>query len=97
MCGNGKHDEHWKEISGVLELVFNETCDDNNTDDWDGCNHNCSIIELGWSCPTFGEPCEATCGDGKKQEWEKCDNGKNTTGTGCKPGCLEVEDGWTCP
>jgi cysteine-rich repeat protein len=50
-CGNGKIDR-------------NETCDDGNVANGDGCSSNC-LIESGFQCRNVSEVCvRAVCGDG---------------------------------
>ena len=86
VCGDGT-------ISGE------ETCDDGNTADGDGCSSAC-VVEDGWNCPEAGKACqpnatEEICGDGKIGGKEKCDDGNTKDGDGCTAKCT-VESGWTC-
>ena len=50
-CGNGIQDP-------------NESWDDSNTSDKDGCSSTCTI-EAGYECPQFGQAWIDICGDGK--------------------------------
>ena len=61
-----------------------ETCDDGNDDDGDGCSSAC-LIET--------EP--AVCGDGLFEFGEECDDGNNVSGDGCSDLC-EFEE-WYSP
>ena len=49
LCGNGV-------------LTPDETCDDGNRADGDGCSADCKTIEPGWQCRVPGMPCAQTCG-----------------------------------
>ena len=57
---------------GVIDL--NESCDDDNSENNDGCSDAC-LIEEGWEC--IGQPsaCETICGDLIIAGNEECDNG----------------------
>ena len=45
-------------------IVGNETCDDGNTKDGDGCSKEC-LIEIGYACSGVGrDSCHTVCGDG---------------------------------
>ncbi len=83
-CGNG-------------ELTSDEACDDGNMVSGDGCAANCLVVEVGYSCPTAGEPCMpiAVCGDGVLVSPELCDDGNADAGDGCSPTC-KYEAGWKC-
>ncbi|CAI2375823.1 unnamed protein product [Moneuplotes crassus] len=73
-------------------------CDDNNTDDDDGCSSTCAI-ENGYSCTggssTQKDVCTPICGDGKVIVNEKCDDGNSDSGDGCSDSC-EIEENWVC-
>lgn len=71
ICGNG-----WVSLSTTGPKDKDEACDDENTNNWDGCNSTCQV-ESGWQCIlseemrrdgdvafTTSEPCFTTCGDG---------------------------------
>ena len=79
-------------LCGNSMLDNNESCDDGNDTDSDGCNTSCEI-EDGWGCE--GEPsvCELLCGDGALDAGEVCDDGNDTDSDGCNTSC-EIEDGW---
>lgn len=83
-CGNG-------------ELTRDEACDDGNKTAGDGCAANCLAVEVGFSCPTAGQPCMpiAVCGDGMLVSPELCDDGNTAAGDGCSPTC-KYEPGWKC-
>ena len=82
-CGNGV-------------LTSDETCDDHNTNDGDGCSGNCNTIEEGFECRVPGKPCTPICGDSKKKGSEACDDGNTNDGDGCSSTC-QIEPGSTCP
>ena len=85
VCGDGHQDGE-------------ETCDDGNTDDGDGCSALCAI-EDGWECQTAGQPCvklvTTVCGDGQMEDKETCDDGNAKDGDGCSAQCI-LEEGWVC-
>ena len=56
---------------GNLDTPYEE-CDDNNTDNNDGCSSTCK---------------DEFCGDGIKQLSEQCDDGNNQDGDGCDFNC----------
>ncbi len=83
-CGDGK-------VTGT------ETCDDGNPDAKDGCDATCQL-EMGWLCPTAGDPCVAAkCGDGIIAGVEQCedDDLAPTAGDGCSDTCA-LEPGFVC-
>ncbi len=89
---------------GNSSVEADEVCDDGNTENGDGCNADCSVVEDGWTCPNEGgkcsknaEPVEEKCGDGVVSGREVCDDGNTNSTDGCSADCLSVEDGWTCP
>ncbi len=91
LCGNGTIEE-------------DEICDDNNTDDGDGCSADCSAVEDGYVCQTEGKPCKkldenpdktAACGNGILENDEICDDNNTQNGDGCSSNCT-IESGWTC-
>ncbi|MCA9558265.1 MAG: DVUA0089 family protein, partial [Myxococcales bacterium] len=59
-CGNGT-------------IERDETCDDGNLEDGDGCAADCTI--------------EPGCGNGQLDEGEACDDGNLDAGDGCSPEC----------
>ncbi len=67
VCGNGT-------VEG------DETCDDGNTTDGDGCSSLCTT-----------ETTEAVCGDETVDEGEECDDGNTTDDDGCSSTCT-IED-----
>lgn len=82
VCGNG-----------LLEGI--ESCDDHNTDDGDGCSHECQI-EPGYACSGSACVVDHTCGNGIVEDTEGCDDHNTNDGDGCSAGC-QLEPGWTCP
>ena len=73
-------------VCGDGLLGFNEGCDDQNTENGDGCSDTC-LIEDGWEC--FGEPslCDPICGDDKIRGAEDCDDGNTANGDCCSSSC----------
>ncbi|HVW29868.1 MAG TPA: DUF4215 domain-containing protein [Polyangiaceae bacterium] len=80
-----------------------EQCDDGDKADagssnGDGCSADCKL-ELGWTCPTPGQPCVSLeyCGDGKIEasQNETCDDGNAIPGDGCS-GICKTEPGYDC-
>jgi cysteine-rich repeat protein len=72
LCGNG-------------DVEADETCDDGNTVDGDGCSSACET-----------EPdVEVVCGDGSMDGAEGCDDGNLVDGDGCSSAC-EIETGPEC-
>jgi cysteine-rich repeat protein len=71
-----------------------ESCDDGNAGDGDGCSDFCQV-EGGWSCT--GEPsvCTSNCGNGVLNIGETCDDGGTAGGDGCSSLCA-VESSYTC-
>ena len=77
-------------------ILGDEVCDDENTEEGDGCPSDCLSIDDGWTCD--GEPsvCESICGDGMiAGAVEACDDQNTDDGDGCSSTC-EVEPGWSC-
>lgn len=73
----------------------NESCDDGNAINLDGCSADCTI-ESGFTC--FGERssvCFSQCGDGILSSHETCDDANRFSGDGCSSNCL-VENGYLC-
>ncbi len=97
VCGDNKI-----ETSHDGKLV--EICDDNNTEDGDGCSAGCAI-EAGWACSspqsTSSKCTKVTCGDGRRHDSadgsvkETCDDGNTVPGDGCSGEC-QVEDNAIC-
>lgn len=90
ICGDGRN---------YFTLHGSTSCDDGNTDSYDGCSSEC-IIESGYECVGGGydsaDFCHETCGDGfRKSTYFDCDDGNVADGDGCSSGCL-VENGFTC-
>ena len=50
---------------GYLNTSASEACDDKNKASGDGCSSPACQIETGFVCPTPGQPCHSTCGDGQ--------------------------------
>lgn len=63
-------------------IVGNELCDDNNTNDNDGC-YSPGLISQGYNC--FGEPsiCLDICSNAKLGSSEECDDGNSIDLDGC--------------
>lgn len=59
-----------------------ELCDDQNTEDGDGCSATCRI-EPGWSCSGEPSECQPGCGDGTLENSEECD-GNDFGGQTCE-------------
>jgi fibro-slime domain-containing protein len=80
----------------------NESCDQGNNDQGDGCTAMCKIEP---SCPASGGGCSSGCGDGLLlpqpangvvlKPGDACDDGNNLAGDGCSADC-RVEEGFTC-
>ncbi len=89
-CGDGAGD-------------VDETCDDGNLVDGDGCDSNCTPTACGNGVTTAGEDCDdgnqddtdacpndcilLRCGDGVVRAPEECDDGNLTDGDGCDSNC----------
>lgn len=80
MCGDG-------------DLDPEETCDDANDADGDGCSSLCAI-ESGYVCEGEPSTCATVCGDGTVAGGEACDDGNTADGDGCSATCgVEDRDG----
>lgn len=62
-----------KPFCGDGLIKMNETCDDRNTKENDGCSLNCQV-EVGWTCTGTPSECKTTCGDGLMAGLEECDD-----------------------
>ena len=85
-------------ICGDLTVSGNESCDDGNKNNGDGCDLNCNI-EAGFTCPTAGGTCAIAinpCGNAKIDPGEECDDGDSESGNGCSANC-KIELGYVCP
>jgi len=71
-----------------------ESCDDGNATDNDGCSDHCTI-EGGWACTGEPSTCTRKCGDGALDAGESCDDANLTNGDGCNNAC-DVENGYEC-
>lgn len=91
--------------NGIVSSSSGEECDDNNTEDGDGCSSDCKV-EPGWFCQigpnnkavTYFYPSvcrQMTCGDGIQEGGEECDDGNKVDGDGCSANCT-LELGYTC-
>ena len=89
-CGDG--------ILSGAETIYEDYCDDGDTDQGDGCSAICTI-ECGYTCTSgtasSASSCNTVCGDGLKAGAEGCDDGNTESGDGCGAGC-EIEDGFIC-
>ncbi len=75
-------------------VTDDETCDDANTEDGDGCSSTCTIEE-GWECNDQPSSCFVVCGDAIITDEEQCDDDNAFDGDGCSAEC-RLEDGWAC-
>ena len=76
---------------GYLNTKATEACDDKNTTSGDGCSSPTCQIETGFICPTPGQACHSTCGDGKTLGNELCDDfNSNACGT-CSATCMGLQ------
>lgn len=79
-CGGGSGSSADLNLSaqncGNALVNENESCDDGNTNNSDGCNAHCAW-EVG----------EAICGNGVLENEECCDDGNNVSGDGCSSAC----------
>ena len=74
-CGNGAIEKE-------------ETCDDGNINNNDGCSSAC-LIESGFFCRNASELCsQSVCGDSMINGGELCDDGNTFNGDGCSSICL---------
>jgi cysteine-rich repeat protein len=71
-----------------------ETCDDENTADGDGCSATCTVEE-GWQCDDQPSACVVVCGDAILTGEEECDDDNANDGDGCSAACT-LENGWAC-
>ena len=81
-------------ICGDGDILAPETCDDDGTEDGDGCDATCTL-EPGWICAGEPSDCLEICGDGLVVGGEECDDDGTAAGDGCDGGCV-VEPGWLC-
>ena len=80
---------------GDKQITNDETCDDGNSKDGDGCSDKCQI-EPGYYCQTVGEPCEPfKCGNKRLDQGETCDDGNRNDDDGCSSAC-QIENGFLC-
>lgn len=84
-------------VCGDGVLSAGELCDDDNTDDGDGCSADCSRVEDNFVCVRAGEDCVrvVTCGNGRIEGPETCDDRNANADDGCSSSC-EIEPGWVC-
>lgn len=71
----------------------NESCEDGNNSNGDGCSMSCQG-EDGWTCRIDLGTCEPRCFDGRIVGDEECDDDNFTSDDGCNA-CI-VEPGWEC-
>lgn len=79
-------------------VILDESCDDGNTDNGDGCTSDCRV-EVDFVCtgepsvcsPSQGDP---VCGNSIIEAGEDCDDGSNAGDDGCS--ACAVEEGWQC-
>ncbi len=75
-CGDGVLDI-WSESEPDSPPYDDETCDDGNNEDGDGCNSGCE-----------DEDGVATCGNSILETDEECDDGNSDNGDACSSACL---------
>lgn len=72
-------------VCGDSIIAGDETCDDGNPFDFDGCSDECQNED------------DAQCGDGRISPAEECDDGDLMSGDGCDENCkVELADGYLC-
>eukprot|EP01127_Copromyxa_protea_P012669 TRINITY_DN3322_c0_g2_i11.p1 TRINITY_DN3322_c0_g2~~TRINITY_DN3322_c0_g2_i11.p1 ORF type:complete len:444 (-),score=76.59 TRINITY_DN3322_c0_g2_i11:28-1359(-) len=81
-------------VCGDSLIKGEESCDDGNTADGDGCSADCKV-EIGWTCLEPGDLCTPICGDSLTAGSESCDDGNTDSGDGCDSNCV-VETGFVC-
>src|ERR1043165_8516172 len=90
-------------VCGDSKTQGEETCDDGNDVDGDGCDSNCRTTACGNGVKTQNEGCDdgnqtsgdgcdsncmgAGCGNGRVTAAEQCDDGNKTRGDGCCSTC----------
>ncbi|MFT6399584.1 MAG: MYXO-CTERM domain-containing protein [Bradymonadia bacterium] len=90
-CGNFSLDIN-PLVCGDSILAGDESCDDANLDDGDGCSAICEIEE-GWDCADGS--CLLICGDVVLNGLEACEDGNIDDGDRCSATC-DIELGWNC-
>ncbi|MFO0748540.1 MAG: fibro-slime domain-containing protein [Myxococcota bacterium] len=85
--------QYLEAVCGDGKIGPDETCDNGNTANGDGCNQFCRV-EVGWACQN-GTNCATVCGDGIRFGTEQCDDDNNTNGDGCSASC-QIEPGFAC-
>ncbi len=88
VSGNNQPPGGGAAICGNKIIEQNETCDDGNTTNGDGCSAKCKIE----SGPGNSDP---YCGNGKIEGEEACDDKNNTNDDGCSSTCAK-ETGYDC-
>lgn len=81
-------------ICGDGDIRPPESCDDDGTENSDGCDATCEL-EPGWICTGEPSDCLEICPDGLVVGGEECDDDNSATGDGCDGQCV-LEDGWIC-
>jgi cysteine-rich repeat protein len=71
-----------------------EFCDDDNTNDGDGCSNNCTV-EAGFVC-SQNDCRQIICGDGLFDFPEQCDDGNTIEDDGCSSSCLIEGQAFDC-
>jgi cysteine-rich repeat protein len=74
-------------ICGDGLINGDEECDDNNTNNWDGCTSNCKF-QVGYNCSEEPSLCSPICGDERIVGDEECDDGNTINGDGCSSECV---------
>ncbi|CAD8162503.1 unnamed protein product [Paramecium octaurelia] len=95
-------------ICGDSIIAGNEQCEDNNTQEYDGCylckfscplncyeciDGTCFNCNIGFQL--IENQCSNVCGDGLLSVEEQCDDGNQDSGDGCTKTC-QVEIDWIC-
>lgn len=82
-------------VCGDGTIDADETCDDGNMANGDGCDAMCEE-ETGFDCTGEPSDCTADCGDGVIAVGaEDCDDSNMANDDGCSDTCA-VETGWSC-
>ncbi len=97
-CSSTTPSEKKDPVCGNGLVEKGEICDDNNTNDGDGCDKSCTHIEDGYTCPKKGGECSKieTCGNGNLDDNEACDDNNTKSEDGCSADCSTVESGFHC-
>lgn len=75
--GAANQDNSGGSVCGDATIEGDESCDDGNRIEDDGCDAAC-VSEVGWDCAGQPSLCVTTCGDGIAAGREQCDNPNDT-------------------